>query len=191
MTMSTLCFEAKLTQADPASDAGTHALLALPKSTHKGLSPSSKSVMVEGSINGFPFRAQIEADGNAGPRIGVSKAICKAAGVDIGDSPRVEVTRVGDETETRLPAELHKALKASPPSLETWQDTTPLARRDWILWITTTKKPETRLGRIEKACDMLAGGKRRVCCFPGLSWMTRDHVTPEETWAPLPTSEES
>lgn len=186
MTMSTICFETRLTPADSAaSDAGVHAFLALPKSAHKALSPSgpaSASVIVEGSINGFPFRARVEPD----DKLGVSKAICKATGVNIGDSFRVEITRVGDEAETRLPAELHKALKASPASLETWQGTTPLARRDWILWIVTAKKPETRLGRIEKACDMLAGGKRRVCCFPGLNWMTRDHVAPEETWMPLP-----
>jgi hypothetical protein len=26
-------------------------------------------------------------------------------------------------------------------------------------------RPETRARRIDNACEMLAGGKRRVCCF--------------------------
>jgi hypothetical protein len=39
------------------------------------------------------------------------------------------------------------------------------ARRDWIQWTTSAKQPETRTRRIKNACSMLAGGKRRVCCF--------------------------
>jgi hypothetical protein len=46
-----------------------------------------------------------------------------------------------------------------------WQDITTKARADWILWITTAKKADTRARRIANACDMLATGKRRVCCF--------------------------
>jgi hypothetical protein len=41
----------------------------------------------------------------------------------------------------------------------------PAARRDWIFWISTAKQAETRVRRIANACDMLAKGKRRVCCF--------------------------
>jgi hypothetical protein len=46
-----------------------------------------------------------------------------------------------------------------------WSDITPIARRDWIHWITSAKRPETRARRIDNACAMLAAGKRRVCCF--------------------------
>lgn len=164
-----------------------HAVLALPSRMGKHF-PVAEPVMVEGAINGFPFRTTTEPEQKDGLRIGISAAIGKAAGAGIGDGVRVEITRIGEEPEIRLPTELDKALKASPAARATWTDTTPLARRDWILWITTARKPETRLIRIEKACDMLAGGKRRVCCFPGLNWMTRDHVAPEETWTPLPSS---
>ena len=44
-------------------------------------------------------------------------------------------------------------------------DITAVARRDWIQWIESAKREETRLKRIETACDMLANGKRRPCCF--------------------------
>jgi hypothetical protein len=46
-----------------------------------------------------------------------------------------------------------------------WSGITPIARRDWIHWITSAKQPETRARRIKNACSMLAGGKRRPCCF--------------------------
>ena len=34
-----------------------------------------------------------------------------------------------------------------------------MARRDWIQWVTSGKRAETRTIRIEKTCDMLASGK--------------------------------
>jgi uncharacterized protein YdeI (YjbR/CyaY-like superfamily) len=46
-----------------------------------------------------------------------------------------------------------------------WRDLTPIARRDFITWIDSAKQPETRKRRIERACSMLAAGKRRPCCF--------------------------
>jgi plasmid stabilization system protein ParE len=46
-----------------------------------------------------------------------------------------------------------------------WKDITPAARRDFVHWIVSPKKAETRVKRIETACDMLAKGKRRPCCF--------------------------
>src|ERR1700722_9812376 len=67
-------------------------------------------------------------------------------------------------------------------------DITPLARRDWIFSITSAKQPETRQRRIEKACDMLASGKRRLCCFPGVKWMMRDNEKSCGMWQPLPNS---
>ena len=67
--------------------------------------------------------------------------------------------------EPRLPADLRKALTAAPKARAVWSDITPAARHDWILWITSAKRAETRASRIASACDMLASGKRRVCCF--------------------------
>ena len=65
---------------------------------------------------------------------------------------------------------LRKALAAAPTNvLGVWSDITPIARRDWIRWITSGKRAETRALRIDKACDPgapgLAKGKRRPCCF--------------------------
>ena len=37
----------------------------------------------------------------------------------------------------------------------------PIERRDFISWMDSAKEPETHRRRIEKACAMLASGKRR------------------------------
>ena len=57
------------------------------------------------------------------------------------------------------------SLAAHPKARAVWSDITPVARRDWIQWIESAKREETRLKRIESACDMLTKGKRRPCCF--------------------------
>src|SRR5262249_36585542 len=150
--------------------------------------PSRDMTMVEGTINGFPFRAALEANGNEGHWLRVNKALQDAVGTDIGDTVTVEITRVGEEPELRVPMDLRKALQAGPSAQALWAQITPMARRDWILWISSAKQEETRRRRIENACDMLASGKRRPCCFPGINWRTKDHVTSDETWLPLPNS---
>jgi uncharacterized protein YdeI (YjbR/CyaY-like superfamily) len=65
-----------------------------------------------------------------------------------------------------VPSDLQTALDAAPATArQAWAAITPRARRDWIHWITSGKRAETRVVRITKACDMLAKGKRRPCCF--------------------------
>jgi uncharacterized protein YdeI (YjbR/CyaY-like superfamily) len=51
-----------------------------------------------------------------------------------------------------------------------WGELTPIARRDFISWIDSAKQSETRRRRIEKACSMLAAGKRRPCCYSIVSF---------------------
>ncbi len=67
----------------------------------------------------------------------------------------------------KLPADLHKALLGAPAARTLWEDITPLARNEWICWVTSGKKMETRAIRIEKALSKLKGGMRRPCCWAG------------------------
>ena len=64
-----------------------------------------------------------------------------------------------------MPTDLRKAFAAAPKAKAKWSDLTPIARRDFISWIDSAKQPETRRRRIERACSMLAAGKRRPCCY--------------------------
>jgi uncharacterized protein YdeI (YjbR/CyaY-like superfamily) len=89
----------------------------------------------------------------------------EAAGADAGDVVTLEIAPSGEEPEPKVPADLRKALAAAPKARALWSDITPIARRDWIQWITSAKQPETRARRVSNACSMLAAGKRRVCCF--------------------------
>jgi uncharacterized protein YdeI (YjbR/CyaY-like superfamily) len=66
-----------------------------------------------------------------------------------------------------LPADLKKALASDAKALATWESISPLARNEWICWIESVKKAETRTRRIEWGRSNLRDGKRRPCCWPG------------------------
>lgn len=62
---------------------------------------------------------------------------------------------------------LENELEKNEKALETWMDITPLARNEWICWMTDAKKAETREKRLHWGIENLTEGKRRPCCWPG------------------------
>src|ERR1700737_4275485 len=186
-TKSTIRFRAKLFRPKATEKIGSWTHLTLPKNASAKL-PSRGTTMVKGTINGFPFRAALKQNGKGSHWLRVNKAMHDAVGADAGDTVTVEITRAGEEPEIRVPMDLRKALAAAPQAQALWAGITSIARRDWILWISSAKQPETRSRRIEKACAMLACGKRRVCCFGGLNWLMKDHATSGGKWLQLPNS---
>jgi hypothetical protein len=183
----TIRFTAKFAAPTPGAKSDAVILILPPKAA--AALGTRGNVMVEGAINAFPFRAAIEVNVKGVHSLAVNKSMRRAAGADALETVTVEITRAGDEPEMRVPDDLRKALAAAGPQSQAgWDDITPLARRDWIFSITSAKQPETRQRRIAKAVDMLATGKRRLCCFPGVKWIMRDHEKTCGMWQPLPTS---
>ena len=183
-TKSTIRFSAKLFRPQANEKTGSWTLT-LPKNASAKL-PSRGVTMVEGTINGFPFRAALDPNGKGSHWLRVNKTMRDAAGADAADTVTVEITRAGEEPEIRVPTDLRKVLAAAPLAQAGWEDITPTARRDWIFSISSAKQPETRRRRIEKACDMLASGKRRLCCFPGIRWLMKKNAKSCGMWLPLP-----
>jgi hypothetical protein len=182
---STIRFSAKLVRPEATEKIGSWFRLTLPKNASAKL-PSRGMTTVEGVINSLPFRAALEPDGKGSHWLRVNQAMHDATGAAAGDTVTVEITRAGEEPELRAPMDLRNALAASPQAKASWEDITPMARRDWIFSICTAKQPETRVRRIEKACDMLASGKRRLCCFPGIKWLMKENAKSCGMWLPLP-----
>lgn len=67
----------------------------------------------------------------------------------------------------KLPADLCEALVADAKVLALWEDITPLARNEFICWVESAKKDETRVRRIRRTCEELLEGNRRPCCWMG------------------------
>lgn len=66
-----------------------------------------------------------------------------------------------------IPRDMAHALSADATALDVWEDITTLARNEYICWIESAKKSETRSHRIQWMIENLRIGKRRPCCWPG------------------------
>ncbi len=159
----TIEFEARLARpAQPKNASWT--FLVLPAEASAQL-PTRAMVAVEGTFAGQPFEAVLEPDGEGSHWLKVPRALREAAGAEPGDTVALAIAPAAKEPEPRVPADLREALKANPAAKATWDATTTVARRDWIAWMTSGKKAETRGKRLLSAIDMLGNGKKRVCCF--------------------------
>jgi uncharacterized protein YdeI (YjbR/CyaY-like superfamily) len=66
-----------------------------------------------------------------------------------------------------LPDDIKKALLSDAMMSEIWNSLTPIQRNEWICWVTSVKKEETRTKHIHRMIEELSEGKRRPCCWPG------------------------
>jgi uncharacterized protein YdeI (YjbR/CyaY-like superfamily) len=75
--------------------------------------------------------------------------------------------KISSGTLHRMPDDLKAALLSSSDAMDTWEDITSVARDEWICWVESAKKAETRMKRIASGVENLSAGKRRPCCWPG------------------------
>lgn len=165
MSDSAIRFEALLRRPGGNDRGAEWCFLRLPQQASDRL-PSRGMVSVAGFFEEVSFVATLAPDGEGGHWLRVEPALLEATNSRAGDPVRLEIAPVEREPEPVVPPALEAALASAPAAArETWNATTPIARRDWIQWITSAKREETRIKRLAAACDMLAKGKRRPCCF--------------------------
>ena len=75
--------------------------------------------------------------------------------------------KISTGTVHKVSVDLRQVLTSSSAVVVAWEDITPLARNEWICWIESAKKRETRKHRIERTRPGLIEGKRRPCCWAG------------------------
>lgn len=74
---------------------------------------------------------------------------------------------ISEGTAHKLPIDLRKALQSNREALSAWENITPLARNEWICWVTFVKQQKTRDEHVIRAVKELEEGKRRPCCWLG------------------------
>lgn len=134
---------------------------------------------MEGTIDGYPFQATLDPDGQLSHWLKVSEQLREAAGLSVGKTFSVKISPVNPEPEPQLPNDLRDALASFPEAKVGWKDTTTIARLDWIHWIESAKQVKTRERRMKDACDMLSTGKNRVCCFDQSGFYSKSLSAPE------------
>jgi uncharacterized protein YdeI (YjbR/CyaY-like superfamily) len=63
-------------------------------------------------------------------------------------------------TVPKLPAYVAKAIKTNVKAWRFFQQLAPTYRRDFVVWIHTAKRPETREKRLRESIELLSSGKK-------------------------------
>ena len=171
-------FQARLRRPANAGKDTSWAFVVLPKAVSEKL-PRRGRTTVEGTINNRQFQATLEPDGQLSHWLLVTSKLQQTAEASFGDLVTLEIRPVAKEPEPEIPADLLDALAAAPAARAVWNQTTTIARLDWTHWITSAKQAKTRARRISDACDMLASGKKRVCCFDPSGYYSKAFRAPE------------
>ena len=152
-----ICFRAKLWA--PMEGKGW-SLVTMPKSASAQL-PARGRVAVEGTINGCKFRSSAFPDGAGSHNIQFNGGMRDGARVSVGQTAEFSISPSTDAVRVIVPRHLSGALKKSAEAGAQWDAITPKARADWVAWITSAKKEETRTARTAKAVARLSQGEKR------------------------------
>ncbi|MEW6773477.1 MAG: YdeI/OmpD-associated family protein [Bacteroidota bacterium] len=66
-----------------------------------------------------------------------------------------------------IPENLKNILLENSELLEKWNALTPIARNEWICWITIPKQEKTKQERLKRLQEDILSGQKRPCCWPG------------------------
>ena len=130
-------------------------------------------------INDERFDILLEPDGRKSHWMRIEPTMLQAARAEPGVPARFRVAQLETQPEPEVPDDLIAALSTQAAAQQTWASTTTLARVDWIHWLTSAKQAGTRAKRVRDACEMLADGKKRVCCFDPSGFYSKAFKAPE------------
>lgn len=92
----------------------------------------------------------------------VNRELQQSAGAKPGDIVDLVLALDGASRSVTVPPDLEQTLTASAKAKALWDDITPRAREEWVTWIESAKKGDTRARRIEQVVTRLEAGKPRV-----------------------------
>src|ERR1700732_5496916 len=102
-TASKIRFKAKLCRPTESAETRAWSFLVLPKNASAQL-PSRGMTAIEGTLNGFPFQAFLEPDGQKSHWLKVDRKLSEAAGAEAGEVVAVDIPPAGEGPEAAGPA---------------------------------------------------------------------------------------
>jgi hypothetical protein len=127
-----------------ANETGTMTFVSVPEKAMREFG-MRRRVPVVATIDGYAYRTTI-CDMGSGPCIGVRRAVREAAGVAFGD--RITVTLSLDEKERTVEVPAFIAEAMTKLERKAFDAMSYSHRKEYIDWLVTAKKPETRDRRL-------------------------------------------
>jgi hypothetical protein len=115
---------------------------------------------VKVTLNGYTYRSTIAAMGGP-PCIPLRKSNREAAGLEGGETLEVRLELDTEKRVVKPPADLVKALKATPSAFKRWAELSYSSQKEHVESIEGAKTPETRARRIERAVAAVKARPKR------------------------------
>lgn len=117
-------------------------------------------VKVKAMIDGYEYRGYLAKMGHHCHILGLNKTVRQAIQKKAGDSVEIVITEDKDERTLELPSDFRQVLVDNPPASEKFDKLSFTNRKEYITWILSAKKQETRDIRLIKSIGMLLAGKK-------------------------------
>ncbi len=114
---------------------------------------------VSATFNGVEYRGSTMPTGDGRFCLGLTKAVRAEAGVAVGDPVRVTVERDTEERTVEAPDDLATALATHPEAARRFEQLSYTHRKEYVDWLESAKRADTRARRVQKAVEMIAGGE--------------------------------
>lgn len=129
----------------------------------KGIPPSKKRkfgfVRVSGTVDGYAVEKYNIMPMKTGDHFFPIKAEIRKA-IKKKDGDTVHVILYEDETPLKVPKELLDCLKEEPKALKTFNGLSDAEQKQYLEWIYSAKKEDTKIERMAAAINKLAKGEK-------------------------------
>lgn len=136
---------------------GTRALIEIPFDPNEVWGEKQRHA-VTGSINGCKVRGSLELAGDM-YFLSLGAVWRRDNGLDVGATVQVILSPEGPQAEN-ISADISGALGSSPEASAFFHSLATFYRRNYIKWIESAKRPETRTKRIAEMIELLKAGQR-------------------------------
>ncbi len=119
----------------------------------------AKRVKVKATFDGIPYRGSIVYMGGC-YLLGLTQDIRNKIGKGFGDEIMVTVEKDEEERSVVIPEDFSESMKNYINALSNFEALSFTAQKEYVSWIISAKRPETRLNRIRKAAELLEEGKK-------------------------------
>lgn len=143
-------FEAALERPDAV---GAWTFLRVPFNVEEAFGAKAR-VAVKGAVNGAAFRSSLLPQGEGAHILVVNKTLRTLAKADVGDTVQVTLERDDEPRTVEAPDDLRQALELSD-DLSNFEDMSYSRQKEYVDWIESAKRADTRVRRIEKAAAMI------------------------------------
>lgn len=116
----------------------------------------SGQVKVKGTVNGKAFRSSLMPHGDGTHFLVVNKKTRDTAQADIGHKVRVVLDIDTEERLVQVPPDFERSLAKNKSAKAAFEKQSFSHKKEYVDWIVSAKKDETRKRRIEKATASLA-----------------------------------